>query len=334
MNNKQWYVKKIKSSSAKVKHGATVVYQSIEEHDSQLKQTTGKGLFHTYTEKGGDFVGKVIGTPVRLIGKKTNNTYVEEIADSLHSATKFTGGVAGQIGQGTWKTIQGVTTKNKADLVEGVGEYKSVTGRAVTAIYKTTKYTLKNSGAIIHGVYSKDYPKAKIGLKGVGKVLIVGAVAITVFDLVEGEDVSAAENGDFLVTHNSHLDGQLHPQTGVPYEAQTVELSNGNEVVGVFPLFDGVAEVEMPPEMYESSDYTHFSYANQELIESVNSNTAISNQFTAEQLEQIYAGETPDGYTWHHHEQAGKLQLVDEEVHATSSHSGGRFIWGGGSDAR
>ena len=35
-----------------------------------------------------------------------------------------------------------------------------------------------------------------------------------------------------------------------------------------------------------------------------------------------------DGYTWHHHQNAGILQLVDEEIHAKTWHHGGYSIWG------
>lgn len=33
--------------------------------------------------------------------------------------------------------------------------------------------------------------------------------------------------------------------------------------------------------------------------------------------------ETPDGYTWHHHEEIGKMQLVASDVHSIFSHKGG-----------
>jgi hypothetical protein len=57
-------------------------------------------------------------------------------------------------------------------------------------------------------------------------------------------------------------------------------------------------------------------------------------QFTEEQLEQIMNGDTPDGYTWHHNEETGKMQLVKSETHARTGHTGGRAIWGGGSESR
>ena len=48
----------------------------------------------------------------------------------------------------------------------------------------------------------------------------------------------------------------------------------------------------------------------------------------------IEDGETPDGYTWHHDAEAGKMQLVDFETHQKTGHTGGRYIWGGGTENR
>lgn len=334
MKIKPSYLEVIKKSTEKARTTSMELYKSLEKNDAELKKSSGKGIFHTYTEKGGDFTGKAITKPLSFIGKKTEKPYIEEIADTLHGSAKFTGGVAGQLIQGTWKLGQGIVKKDKDEFRESLGEYTGATGRTVTAMFKSATYTLKNSGLILNGLYNKDYEKAMTGLKGVGKVVIVGTVAITVFDLVEGDNIVAAQDGDFLSTYNNHLAGQVHPETGVLYEAQSVELPNGTEVVGVFPVFDAVAEIQLPTELYESNDSSHFLYANLSLSEAITNDSSLGDQFTAFQLNQIDMGKTPDGYSWHHHEHLGKLQLVDEDIHAQSSHTGGRVIWGGGQEAR
>ncbi|MFD0050074.1 HNH endonuclease [Actinomycetes bacterium NPDC127524] len=48
----------------------------------------------------------------------------------------------------------------------------------------------------------------------------------------------------------------------------------------------------------------------------------------------MFANETPEGYTWHHSEVPGKLELVDEEIHAETGHTGGRELWGDGLENR
>ena len=46
----------------------------------------------------------------------------------------------------------------------------------------------------------------------------------------------------------------------------------------------------------------------------------------------IFNNITLEGYVWHHHEQPGVLQLVNESNHDATASTGGRFIWGGGSE--
>lgn len=44
----------------------------------------------------------------------------------------------------------------------------------------------------------------------------------------------------------------------------------------------------------------------------------------------VHGGYSPPGYTWHHHKDRGRLQLIDRDVHAAFPHVGGEAIWGGG----
>lgn len=32
---------------------------------------------------------------------------------------------------------------------------------------------------------------------------------------------------------------------------------------------------------------------------------------------------TPDGYVWHHHQDSGLMQLIDEDIHNRTGHTGG-----------
>lgn len=43
----------------------------------------------------------------------------------------------------------------------------------------------------------------------------------------------------------------------------------------------------------------------------------------------IESGEDPVGYTWHHHQDEGKMQLVQSKIHGPLRHTGGRPTWGG-----
>ena len=93
-------------------------------------------------------------------------------------------------------------------------------------------------------------------------------------------------------------------------------------------------ETTLLEDRYLASDYQHIKYCNEQLSQAYENGTLDTEQFTDRQLEQIRNGDTPEGYTWHHHEEPGRMQLVDSEIHRQTSHVGGRSLWGGGSEAR
>lgn len=143
----------------------------------------------------------------------------------------------------------------------------------------------------------------------------------------------ANERKNDIKTINKSLEGKKHPVSEVPYEAKEIEV-NGEIIEGVFPEFEAAMEVDLEAKDYQASDRTHFEKANQELFEEVKTNPELSSRFDEIQLEQIENKETPDGYVWHHAEEPGRLELVDETKHRQSAHTGGRNIWGGGTSSR
>lgn len=152
---------------------------------------------------------------------------------------------------------------------------------------------------------------------------------------VEKKDTGNDEKISYEIhTRNESLEGDRHPITGVPFERKTVEDSDGNEVTGVFPEFDSDFDAQLPEDLYEASDKEQFAECNRQLKEAVEKDPELAKRFTPEQLEQIKNGDTPDGYTWHHNEEKGKMQLVDSDIHAKTGHTGGKTIWGGGNENR
>lgn len=154
------------------------------------------------------------------------------------------------------------------------------------------------------------------------------------FDPDRRVDVANERIAYEIHTRNESLDGDRHPITGVPFERKTVEDADGNEVTGVFPVFDSEFDAQLPDELLQSSDREQFDECNKQLKEAVENDPELAAKFTPEQLEQIMNGETPDGYTWHHNEEKGKMQLVDADTHAQTGHTGGKTIWGGGNGNR
>lgn len=137
-----------------------------------------------------------------------------------------------------------------------------------------------------------------------------------------------------IITRNESLEGDMHPITGVPFERRVIEVEPGHTVEGVFPKFESQFEAQLPKDMYEASDKKQFDECNAQLKDAVHKDPELRKKFTPEQLEQIENGDTPDGYTWHHDATPGKMQLVDSETHASTGHTGGRSVWGGGTEAR
>lgn len=91
---------------------------------------------------------------------------------------------------------------------------------------------------------------------------------------------------------NEHLADDVHPEIGVPFD------SNG------FPDFSdhlykkGPNDVTITPTGNRAKDFRE-------------ANRAAG-----------YA-ETPEGYTWHHHQDRGRMQLVERNVHRRTGHTGG-----------
>lgn len=121
---------------------------------------------------------------------------------------------------------------------------------------------------------------------------------------------------------NGGLAGTRHPVTGVLYNSEG------------FPVFNSAFEAILPKALYKATDAEQFRYATKELLTAITNNPQLRGKFSAEQLEQIASGYKPKGYTWHHHEELGKIQLVETRIHQSTPHRGGKAIWGGGSANR
>ena len=112
----------------------------------------------------------------------------------------------------------------------------------------------------------------------------------------------------------------------------TVE-HNGRLIQDVFPVFDSQYDAHIPENQYLASDDVHFRPANEQLALELQADPTHVHELglTPQDVQGLANNITPDGYVWHHHEQPGVLQLVNEADHDATAHTGGRFIWGGGS---
>ena len=137
-----------------------------------------------------------------------------------------------------------------------------------------------------------------------------------------------------IKTINENLEGKTCPGTDVYYRKHVFRV-NGEKVEGVFPVFESKYNTFLPRNLREAPDTAQFKYCTEKLKQRIEMGPEFADNFTPRQIEQIKAGEPRiSGLTWHHNEVPGKMQLVNAADHATCRHTGGRSIWGGGSDCR
>ena len=294
-------------------------------------RTIGKGV--------GAIGGGLIGGTVKIAGKavgskfKSTGEWMEDIGDSVQSTSKNALESAGQFVDGAVQGTYGLIKKDEEYKQKGFGDLKDSTTRTVKGIGSALKYTANSAGTVYTGFRSGNNQQAIEGLKNIGKVVAVSGLAIGVVDLIDGADLAEAEEID---TRNASLAGSEHPETGVPFVEKEVVVSDDLVYEGAFPVFESPFRVVIAEELYLESDAVHFDMANDTLYQAIQEDPSVAHEIglSHSEVQALANGQTPEGYTWHHHEEPGVIQLVDEETHAQTAHTGGRAIWGGGSEYR
>lgn len=152
-------------------------------------------------------------------------------------------------------------------------------------------------------------------------------------DIEQGKELGEDKTPEKIKCENEALVDKKHPKTEVPFVKKIVEVE-GKLYEVVVPQFDSKFDAQLPTDQLKATDSKQFQECNAQLKDAIASNEELREQFNDEQLEQIENGDTPDGYTWHHDAEVGKMQLVDTEIHQRTGHTGGRLIWGGGTENR
>ncbi|MGH1135153.1 HNH endonuclease [Bacillus mycoides] len=116
------------------------------------------------------------------------------------------------------------------------------------------------------------------------------------------------------------LAGDKHPVTGIPYDADG------------FPIFKSKGEVTLKETDFKKTRTTHFRRCNKDLYKQIMEDPKLASKFTKEEIELFRIGKTPENYTWYHHQEPGRMQLVDYQIHHDTGHTGGYKIWGKDSD--
>ncbi|MED4401596.1 T7SS effector LXG polymorphic toxin [Metabacillus fastidiosus] len=101
-----------------------------------------------------------------------------------------------------------------------------------------------------------------------------------------------------------------------------------------YPVFSSKHQSELPKFLYLKSDSRQFRHLTKELAQKIEEKPELGKKFTEKELKLIKKGKVPKSLTWHHHQDAGKMQLVDYYEHEVAKHTGGRSLWGGGRKGR
>ena len=95
---------------------------------------------------------------------------------------------------------------------------------------------------------------------------------------------------------NVRLANKVHPKTGVPFDESGFPDFTKNLYKG------GANDVMIRP-------------TKNRILDEAAANTAAGYK------------QTPKDYTWHHHQQTGRMQLVETKIHRKTGHTGGFAIW-------
>ncbi len=132
---------------------------------------------------------------------------------------------------------------------------------------------------------------------------------------------------------NQKLSGKRHPVSDVLFETKRFQVGNVWYEV-VVPQFESVFEVQLPEDMYKVRDKKQFKECYCQLKNNLKNNPDLQELFSEKELQRIYKDLELKDYVWHHDVPPGKMKLVKREIHNKTGHTGGRYIWGGGSKNR
>ncbi len=198
------------------------------------------------------------------------------------------------------------------------------------------------SAAAVSATTSLKEAVVTVGKETISETLKEGAEAAVKETPVQSM-MSTIENNSLetlkaqnIVTINMRFEGLIHAESQVPYLRKSVLDANDKQINGVFPDFKHYRqfEVKLPDNLLQESDKNQFDYCNQKLKESYDKGNIDTDKYTERQIDQIKNGDKPEGFTWHHNESKGRMELVPTSIHESARHTGGKCIWGGGKEAR
>ncbi|SEN62121.1 DNase/tRNase domain of colicin-like bacteriocin [Mesobacillus persicus] len=288
-------------------------------------------FFRTIGKGVGMVTGAVVGGGVKLAGKALKSDLVEGVGSGITKGSPKALDTAGRLLDGIVKGTFG-GSKNQETKQTEINDLKGSAGTALEGLETSVTYTVKSAGFTYDGGKTNHTRSSTQKGNKMGNFAAVGVMSVGLVDFIDGVNSVTDKEGN---TRNGEQAGNSHSKSQVPFVEKTIELPIG-EVTGTFPVFDVGYQVSLPSNLYLQPDSVHFSYANVDLLDALQSNPDLIHELGLDHqdIAQLKLGNNPGGYTWHHHEEPGVLQLVDEDFHQHTGHTGGRELWGGGFENR
>lgn len=98
----------------------------------------------------------------------------------------------------------------------------------------------------------------------------------------------------------------------------------------ILDQYELVDQLTFPNRDFDTFRNDHFQAANNALADVLEANPGLADHpGVAESIDQLRAlRASPANFTWHHHQDFGRMQLVPRSVHTGLNHTGGIALWG------
>lgn len=330
------------------------VYRDIESKSSKLLWLKNKAL---------DFKDSVVNffnKDIEEVKKDGGIPYIEKSGKKilLGDYSKEDVNVLSCVGDGALALAGLDVAQNVRDLtydVQHIGEeddwlvWLAVDTVAVIPVIGTIKYLkyLKQTGKATDvadniGAAAKAADKVSDTAKTIDKVGDVTKEGSKIFDKLKETKLGnliaekrASKHFEIEKTINQNLVGRYCEGTKIKYRERKLIYKDGRRIRGVFPDFSkaSIFECKLPDNLLKATDDEQFKECIRQLQEQIKRNPSLKKKLGKDRLEQIKNGRIK-GYTWHHNEKEGVMQLVDSDIHSKVRHTGGKKLWGGGTEAR
>jgi hypothetical protein len=259
---------------------------------------------------------QTVADAVTMIGKNP------ELAKTLEPALKEIRDLVNKIPQSALDALPAGARESLAKMKTQLDEYFGAASAGVSKLVGNTVILDANKGL----PFSVGNTSQKIG--DVPQVTTAAGGKKVAKD-VDGNDVTVRGPKTFDSKTPNELGGFTYTKDGVSIKYD----ANG------FPVFNSKADIYLDPKHIKTGNSAdHFRASNEALGAALKADPSLAGKLglTENQVRHLTksppSADPPPGFTWHHHQDSGRMQLVSssEHFHFPGGHTGGMALWGGG----